>query len=353
MNRVYLNSACVISPQDTLSTDGFLEPVISYTDTVVHALDANYKEFISPGAARRMAKGIKMGVVAAKTALSDAVNPELDGIITGTGLGCVIDSEKFVQAIIDNDEQYLTPTPFIQSTHNTVGGQVALELGCKAYNFTYVHGSVSFEMALLDALMQLRSGEGTNFLVGGIDELGAHTIEIHRRIKHIKEQPIDTSKIIGSDTEGTVFGEGANFFVISAEQKQDSWAELVGLQTFNTIAPDNLETLTESFLRDHNLSADDVDAVVLGCNGDVEFDTLYNPLKTQFSESLQLGYKHLCGEYYTASAFGTWLAAKILKEQQIPDCVRMNSVQKDSIETVLLYNQYRGENHSLMLLKRC
>ena len=53
----------------------------------------------------------------------------------------------------------LTPTSFIQSTHNTVGGQIALELQCKGYNFTYVHGSNSFESALLDAKLQLELNE--------------------------------------------------------------------------------------------------------------------------------------------------------------------------------------------------
>ena len=57
----------------------------------------------------------------------------------------------------------LTPTSFIQSTHNTVGGQIALGLECKGYNFTYVHASISFESALLDAQLQLAMDEASNY----------------------------------------------------------------------------------------------------------------------------------------------------------------------------------------------
>ena len=102
-------------------------------------------------------------------------------------MGCVRDSEKFVSAIIDNDEQYLTPTSFIQSTHNTVGGQIALGIGCKGYNFTYVHSSNSFESSLLDAKLMLQNDEANTILIGGVDELGAHTTELHKVVNHVKK----------------------------------------------------------------------------------------------------------------------------------------------------------------------
>src|SRR5690606_23802730 len=134
--KVYINSIGSISAQRTFDNTGFLEDIVSYHETVIPAIDPNYKDYIPPAAARRMAKGIKMGVVASKIALNGAGLENVDAIITGTGMGCVIDSEKFVSAIIDNKEEFLTPTSFIQSTHNTVGGQIALGMGCKGYNFT-------------------------------------------------------------------------------------------------------------------------------------------------------------------------------------------------------------------------
>lgn len=89
---------------------------------------------------RRMAPGVKMSLHAAMQAMQEARITQLDAIITGTGLGCLQDSEKFLNAVLDQDEEYLAPTSFIQSTHNAVGAQIAIHLGCKAYNFTYVQG---------------------------------------------------------------------------------------------------------------------------------------------------------------------------------------------------------------------
>ena len=53
-------------------TTQFLDEIVDYTDNVIPAIDPIYKDYIPPAAARRMAKGIKMGVVASKIALTDA-----------------------------------------------------------------------------------------------------------------------------------------------------------------------------------------------------------------------------------------------------------------------------------------
>src|SRR5690554_1883623 len=190
MKKVYINSVASISPQKTFDNSVFLEEITEYNDNVITAFDPDYKQYIAPAAARRMAKGIKMGVVASKIAMDEADIETVDAIITGTGMGCMIDSEKFVSAILDNNEQYLTPTSFIQSTHNTVAGQIALGIGCKGYNFTYVHSAISFESALFDAKMQLENGEAKQTLVGGVEELGEHTTKAHRLINHIKPPPV-------------------------------------------------------------------------------------------------------------------------------------------------------------------
>ncbi|MBQ0739779.1 3-oxoacyl-ACP synthase, partial [Aquimarina celericrescens] len=170
-----------------------------------------------------------------RIALRDAGLENVDAIITGTGMGCVRDSEKFVSAIIDNDEKYLTPTSFIQSTHNTVGGQIALGLQCKGYNFTYVHASISFESTLLDAKLQLENDEANTILIGGVDEQGEHTIAIHKLINHIKLEKIETTKLLGSNTAGTIFGEGANFFVVPNKKQDSTYAEVLAVETYNTL----------------------------------------------------------------------------------------------------------------------
>lgn len=354
MEKVYINSIGSISAQKTFDNNDFLEEITPYEDTVISAIEPNYKDFIPPAAARRMAKGIKMGVVASKIALEEAHLTHIDAIITGTGMGCVRDSEKFVTAILDNNEQFLTPTSFIQSTHNTVAGQIALGIGCKGYNFTYVHSSISFESALIDALMQLECREAENILVGGVDESGEHTIAIHRLIQHIKPEKVHSNRLLHSKTGGAVFGEGANFFVLSNNKQDLSYAQLVGVKTFNTLAKSELVTSLEEFLNENNISVADIDVLIGGNNGDMDYDDYYLELTNgPFKNTQQVYYKHLSGEFNTASAFGFWLGAKILKTQHIPNAIALNTIRVHKIEIVLLYNQYRGKNHSFTLLRRC
>lgn len=354
MQKVYINGVGSISAQKTFDNAEFLDELQDYKETVIKAIDPIYKDFIPAGAARRMAKGIKMGVVASKIALNECGLENVDAIITGTGLGCVRDSEKFVSAIIDNDEQYLTPTSFIQSTHNTVGGQIALELQCKGYNFTYVNASNSFESALLDAKLQLELKEAQNILLGGVDELGDHTVAIHRLINHIKPQAVELSEVLDAQTEGAVFSEGANFFVMSNRKEQSTYAEVTSVALFNTLSLSEVEHAAIQFLNDQGLETDDVDMLVLGNNGDVNYDVYYQELSSGVFKCIpHICYKHLCGEFYTASSFGFWLASKILRTQTLPEIVLRNTLKPSLFNSILLYNQYRGENHSFILLKSC
>lgn len=350
MKKCYINGMGCISAQKTFE-GGFLDEVeVNTTDVIFSAKNPDYKAFISPGAIRRMAKGVKMGIAASQFALKEA-NVEIpDAIITGTGMGCLQDSEKFLKAIIDNQEQYLTPTSFIQSTHNTVGAQIALNLQCKGYNFTYVNGAISLESALFDALLQIETGEAGTILAGGVDETSGHTLSLYELIGLIKKKDQGPMDVLEPKTPGAVFGEGAGFFVLENQKKKTTYAILEDVQTCNTLSENEVKTFVEDFLKQNNLKTNEIDAVVLGNNGDVAFDGYYNEAETLFSNTPQVYYKHLCGEYNTATSFGLWTALHILKKQEIPQILQKNQLTKHTINKVLLYNQYRGKDHSLTLL---
>ena len=354
MKPVYIHSAASISAQNTVEGNSFLDDLVIYEENVISAIDPNYKDFIPPAAARRMAKGIKMGVVASKLALTEAGVEKPDAIITGTGLGCLKDSEKFVSSIIDNNEQYLTPTPFIQSTHNTVGGQIALELQCKGYNFTYVHASVSFESALLDAELQLKNNEVNSILVGAVEEHGDHTTELFKIVGLIKEEKVSSKALLTSNTKGAVYGEGANFFLLTNEKKANSYAELLDVAIYNSLKKEHLVSSLQVFLKNNQLTCNDIDLLICGNNGDIEYDYFYDVLTSGlFKDTQQAYYKHLSGEFYTSSGFGFWMANKILKTQTLPKAVKLNHIKETEFKYVLLYNQYLGENHSFTLLRKC
>lgn len=342
MKPCYINSAASISAQDSLDDSNFLENAISFEEKLAKAIHPNYKTFISPIASRRMATGVKMGIVTSKTALHQANLEMPDAIITGTGMGCIEDSEKFLNVIIDNDEQFLTPTSFIQSTHNTVGAQIALTQKCKGYNVTYVHGAVSFESALIDAQLMLHENEVNTILVGGVDELGKQFINDIALAEASEQQPITTP-----------FGEGAHFFTLSNLKESSSICKLKGIEIFNKATPETIENKVIKFLKKYDLEATDIDAIILGKNGDA-FDELYQTLQNStFKVIPQLRYKHLSGEFFTASAFGFWTATKIINHQRIPEVLQLNSKESSRYNTILLYNQFKGKQHSFTLLTSC
>jgi hypothetical protein len=354
MRKTYINGLGCISAQETFDTIFLEKAEINEIDTVFALKIPVYKDFISPVAIRRMAKGVKNGIVASALAMKEAKVSTVDAIITGTGMGCIEDSEKFLKAIIVNKEAFLTPTSFIQSTHNTVGAQIALGLQCKAYNLTYVNASVSFESALLDAKMKIEEEEANTILVGGIDENADYTTSLFRLAGFIKKENEEPYKVLNSITKGAVYGEGATFFVLENEKKSTTYAEILDVEIINKLDVDEVESKIISFLKSNNLEVSMIDAIVLGFNGDVEFDEYYKVLsENSFAQTPQAYYKQLSGEYNTASAFGLWVGAKIIKTQEIPEIISVNNLKKQDYKTILLYNQYKGIDHSFTLISKC
>ena len=122
---IYINGIGNISPQATFDLAQNTAVVKSST-AFMACQEPSYKQYIPRKQLRRMSRAVRMGLTVAHKALEEAQPSAIDAIITGTAWGCVKDTEKFLETIIENNEQYLTPTAFVQSTHNTVAGQIAL-----------------------------------------------------------------------------------------------------------------------------------------------------------------------------------------------------------------------------------
>lgn len=338
MRPIYIYSAVCISAQSTFESENIHTEFKEVKEKKAKAIHPNYKEYISPIALRRMATGVKMGVAAANKVLQNANIQQVDAILTGTGMGCIEDTEKFLNAMLTNDEAFLTPTSFIKSTHNTVGAQIALGLHCKAYNNCYVHGALSFESALLDAQLLIQQDEANHILVGGVDELGNEFVDSVRMMENKLTNGIKVP-----------LGEGVSFFVLSSEYKKNC-VKLLNIESFSTISKDSIVAKMNTFLIKNNLNHSEIDILILGNNGD-KYDTYYEKVISSFpNQTIPIAYKHLSGEFYTASAFGLYLAHEILKSQQIPEGLIKNHTSKKFIKTILLYNQFKGRDHGFVLL---
>jgi len=350
----YINGIGIISPQRTFNNDEFLSEVAQYDDNHLNCVTPEFKEYINPIQLRRLSRMLRAGLSAAVISVRDSKINAPDGIITGTGYGFLTDTGKFLTEIYDYKEKQLTPTFFMQSTYNALAGLVALTFKCKGYNNTYVNKGFAFETSLHDAMMQLEKKASQTLLVGGYDERDDAQYRIHLRSLYYKTKPINNLHLFEHKTVGTLQGEAAAFFAVSDEASDQTWCRLVDLKM--TFLPESKESLfinLTRFLSANGVSVNDIDFFVNGMSGDVKNDALLESLaQDELKNIAEVRFKHLCGEYCTASSFGLWLAASILKKQQIPAIVRFNQINAQSpIKTVLIINQYMGRNYSFVLLK--
>ncbi len=128
------------------------------------------KEYLKPMEIRRMGPLMRSTLLSSLEALKQAGIECPDAIVTGTMLGCIDNSEKLLREMVATDEATTSPTLFMQSTHNTIGSAIAIQLGCHGYNTTYTQAEYSLDWCMRDAELLLRSGTAKTVLVGCHDE---------------------------------------------------------------------------------------------------------------------------------------------------------------------------------------
>jgi 3-oxoacyl-(acyl-carrier-protein) synthase len=255
-------------------------------------------------------------------------------------------------SVDENNERFVPPSPFIQSAHGSIASQIAIQTGCKNYNMTYSHRGFSFESALLDAMMLLNEKKYAYVLLGGVDEIEEIQFRTFDRIGYYKKPGVNNLNLLADQKKGTIAGEGSTFFLLEDHPVNTTYAAIKDVYTFSSHAKHfQTEDVIEHFLTQNNLSIKDIDVVVLGLNGDIDFDGIYYDLNPSlFKNTRQVYYKHLCGDYLTSSAFALWLASLMIYHQYIPEIVNLNDKPIEEIKNVLIYNQHRNVNHSLMLV---
>jgi hypothetical protein len=277
------------------------------------AVEPDYAGLIAPMQLRRMSKAVRIGIGASKAAMKEAGIERPDAISVGTAMGCLNDTEHFLGKMVEQDEQMLTPTSFIQSTHNTVSGQIALLAGCHGHNLTFVQRGHSFEHAMLNAQLYLNEHKGEQVLVGGIDELTDNSLRV-----------METAGVY-SDTNPA--GEGAAFFVVS-DSAVDSKLCIKDISCFTTKDAATASEKIQTFLQRNNLAAGDIELLIVGESGDARSLPFYDILKQQFDLARTKSFKQDCGEYATASSYALGLLTQRVQSKEI------------TAKNILLVNNY-------------
>jgi len=350
---IYIKGSGNISPQKTWGAETLLAQPCDYKGDKLSCVEPDYSRYVDIKQLRRMSRIIKMGVTAGAMALQEAGVDVPEGIITGTSYGCLEDTGIFLSKMVENKESALNPTPFIQSTHNTIGSQIALLLQCQGYNQTYTQRAFSFENALLDAMLELNDNPAQSILVGGVDEITALSHTIQKRFGNLRDEPAKSLDLFKTTTDGTLNGEGAAYFVLSGENRERDKVCLDSVSTFYKPDRESLMTGIKVFLESVSLNNNDIDLLLLGKSGNRQLDDEAEVISSTLFPSSSIGlFKHLCGEYPTASAFALWLGFRIVQVQKMPDVVVERNVGRP-LKNVLIYNPYFGSYHSLILLRAC
>jgi 3-oxoacyl-(acyl-carrier-protein) synthase len=341
--QIYVLGAKQISVQSPLAEDWMDNP-IAYHEPYIRAIDPDFNQYFAPNEARRLGKILKRAMLTARQVIEATGISNPDAIITGTGLGCIENTEFFLEALTREGEEMLKPTHFMQSTHNTISSLIAIDTHCHGYNSTYAHKGISFECALLDAFMQLKNGQIQTALVGAHDEMTPKYFTLLKRIGYL-----------GHAANG-FSGETAINLMLTATPNPKALCRVSGVEILYTTALNRLKDSLMQLLEQAQLRLEDIDAVMIGHNGQAANDHVYEALcPALFPDKKLLRYKHLFGESYTAPGLGVYAAATCLQQQRIPAHLFIHPEQKEQqgIKHILFYNQFENKNHTFVLLSSC
>lgn len=303
--KARINAISSITHQDTFRSNDIYS-ALKVLDAESDVVSPDFKEFIPPAALRRLSPVLRIAMTCAIECQNQVEN-EFDSISVGTALGCLKDTEKFLVTFITATSDTLSPTAFIQSTHNTIAGQISLALNNHAYNMTHTQNNLSFEVALLDALLCLIDGK-QNVLAGAADEK-IEFLDAFRGNLIRKDYPLSS---------------GATFMALGNQS-----SEGVGIVDVKThFSKVNTSDVVDSLLNEHGLSYNDIDFVTYS---DQE-DYLSN------FKCDKLNYLSYSGVHYSASAFATHIAHDYLKNKGGKFGLIVNTVCNGNTGLILIKN---------------
>ncbi|MFN8155055.1 MAG: beta-ketoacyl synthase chain length factor [Bacteroidia bacterium] len=313
MKRLYIHSASSISPQSSDKPVREFTPLTGPGIATLSCIEPDYKTRIDAKMIRRMSRIIRMGFYTALESLEAAGDIRPGAIISATGLGCLEDTGVFIEKLINNREEMLSPTAFIQSTHNAVAAQIALSMQNHGYNHTWVQGGISFECALDDAALWASEHPGQYVLLTAADEVTNYSLQVLKRFGLAGGEEV---------ADGITTGEGAVSLIVSTE-KGNSTITIDACETIYT--PDDEEKVVESLQRwaEQSLSRNENSILLSGETG-AAYNGFYTEAVNFIRPSTIVAFKQYCGEYPVSSGFAVWTAWKALLENLSQTAVIVN-----------------------------
>lgn len=341
----YIHKFACISPQQT-SGDVNLDVLHLLEEGKLSVIE-HANPGIPPSILRRMSKAVRMGMGAALQVIEKDHLP--DGIIIGTANAGMEDCFHFLKQMVEYDEGLLTPGSFVQSTPNALAAQLAMISHNNAYNITHVHLGLAFENAMTDAAMLIGEKPGGIYLLGAVDDISSYNYQLNVLAGWYKAGTENGKSFYDNNTPGSVAGEGSAMFLVNGES-QHALAKVTALATVHTTDENMLQHTLQEFISSNLKEGEKISLMLSGDSGDSRLYKFHTAATSCVSEGTPVcRFKHLCGEYPTASSFALWLAVYILQTQSVPstlDPVPANQV----LQNILICNNHKGSQHSFMLV---
>ncbi|MEI6083896.1 MAG: beta-ketoacyl-[acyl-carrier-protein] synthase family protein [Verrucomicrobiota bacterium] len=240
---------------------------------------------------RRASRLAQMALVASKR--SGPVTGRT-AVVMGTGFGSLGEAAPFIENLIGKDEAEPMPARFINSVHNSPAAQVAMDLGAQALNSAPTMREISFESALWQGVQQLAGGEADTALVGAADELSKYVLSIGQRWGHWKGN--------------THPGEGAA--VVRLANAGPAIAHVGAVRLGRYRLP--FDARREAAWIAAAVDLKQIEVVLSGAGGWLPLDAMYAGVVQELGLEHQT-YRQLCGDHYSASAFGFAEAVKLVQ----------------------------------------
>jgi hypothetical protein len=344
----YIHQATCISPQHTfLKYD--LESLKIYDENKLHAVEPVY-DGIPTSLLRRMGKAVRLGIGAAMPLIKD--NIKINGIVIGTANGGLEDCIKFLNQIVQYQEGTLTPTNFVQSTANAIASQIAMLSSNNGYNITHVHRGLAFENAVIDVMMLVNENPEFSYLLGGVGEISEYNYNIEYLGGWFKKEMISNQNLYSSNSVGTISGEGSAMFLVNGI-KENAKLQFDAVRTFNSKNENVIANELKRFIDENVGQGEKIDLFLSGENGDSRLNRYFTKCESVIGDKVSVArYKHMTGEFETASALSLWLAMHAIREQNLPEHMLKGKLVDREINKILIYNTGKGSQHSFMLVSK-
>ena len=343
----YIHLTSCISPQETFCNIN-LDILHESVDNKLIAIEPKY-DAIPPNILRRMSKAVRMGVGAALPVIQDKL--VLDGIIISTVNGGKEDCVKFINQIIEYEEVMLTPLNFVHSMPNSISSQIGLITKNQGYNITHSQIGLAFEYSMIDASDLILENPDKTYLIGAVDDISEYNYFFEVKSGCYKEEIISNKNLYESISDGSISGEGSCMFIVNGN-KHDAIAKVSAIDVFYNEEPSIISDRLAIFINKYLLEDEKIDLLITGENGDNRILKYYESCESIMNEDVSIvRFKHMSGEYPTATSMALWFCCQIFKKQHIPiHMYKKNSEIKKSYRNAIIYNSYQGVQHSFTLV---